>query len=299
MGERRFLGFCRRFHLPSPFPVSEQTLMAFMALLYQEKLAASTVKNYLAAVRFAQIAMGFGDPHMGEMPRLEYVVKGFKRSAGSAPQGQRLPIMPGILEKLKRVWQGYPSKRDAAMLWAAATMCFLGFLRSGEVVAPSDGSFDPAVHLAYADARINSNSPPQMLEVRIKASKTDPFRKGVGRTDDRLCPVAATLSYMIQRGSSRGPLFVFENGKYLTRVRFVAAMREALKEAGFDPSRYAGHSFQIGAATTATQRGVQDSLIKTLGRWESATYMVYVRTSRDTLCGVARTLVGQGNGGRE
>ena len=123
------------------------------------------------------------------------------------------------------------------------------------------------VHLAYADVRIDSNSPPQRLEVRIKASKTDPFRKGVaiyiGRTDDGLCPVAATLSYMIQRGSSQGPLFVFENGKYLTRVRFVAAMREALKEAGFDPSRYAGHSFRIGAATTAAQRGVQDSLIKT------------------------------------
>ena len=48
--------------------------------------------------------------------------------------------MPQILEKLKRVWQGYPSKRDAAMLWAAATMCFFGFLRSGEVVAPSGGT---------------------------------------------------------------------------------------------------------------------------------------------------------------
>ena len=49
--------------------------MAFVAFLYQEKLSASTVKNYLAAVRFAQIALGLGDPCMGEMPHLEYVVK--------------------------------------------------------------------------------------------------------------------------------------------------------------------------------------------------------------------------------
>ena len=69
----------------------------------------------------------------------------------SAPRGQRLPITPGILEQLKTEWQGYPSKRGTVMLWAAATMCFGGVLRSGEMVAPSNCGFDSAVHLAYAE----------------------------------------------------------------------------------------------------------------------------------------------------
>ena len=77
--------------------------MAFVAFLYQEKLSASTIKNYLAAVRFAQIALGLGDPHMGKMPRLEYVVKGFKRSAAIGPWGHRLPITLRILRQLKQV----------------------------------------------------------------------------------------------------------------------------------------------------------------------------------------------------
>ena len=58
-------------------------------------------------------------------------------------------------------------------------MCFFGFLRSGEVVVPSESSFDPAAHLAQGEVRVDSTAFPRYLEVRIKASKTDPFRRGV------------------------------------------------------------------------------------------------------------------------
>ena len=114
----------------------------------------------------------------------------------------------------------------------------------------------------------------------------------IGRMGDGLCPLAAALDYMVQRGSGQGPLFLFEDGRYLTRERFVVTVRMALRKAGLDPTRYAGHSLRIAAATTAAQRGIQDSLIKTLGHWESTAYTVYVRTSRETLSGVAKTLVG-------
>ena len=41
-----------------------------------------------------------------------------------------------------------------------------------------------------------------------------------------------------------------------------------LQEVGLHPEKYAGHSFRIGAATTAAACGVQDFL---MGRWESVT----------------------------
>ncbi len=67
----------------------QSVLIAYVAFLFQEKLSAIMVGNYLAAVRFTQVALGLGDPHMGEMTRLEYVRKGFKRSTAGAPPPPR------------------------------------------------------------------------------------------------------------------------------------------------------------------------------------------------------------------
>ena len=267
-GERRYVIFCQTVNLV-PFPATEANLIAFVASLYCQRLAAGTVKSYLAAVRHAQIAIGLGDPQIGAMPQLEYVLKGLKRKVAGRQHRVRLPITPGILRKLKRVWEQMPDRFNAAMLWAASTLCFFGFLRLGEAVVPASG-YDPEVHLSFADARVNDRSSPDWMEVRIKASKTDPFRKGVtvyiGATRGDLCPVAALLSYMVLRGNHDGPLFVFGNGDHLPRERFVTHLCQALSVAGVDSTLYAGHSFRIGAATTAAMCGIQDSLIKTLGR---------------------------------
>ena len=130
--------------------------------------------------------------------------------------------------------------------------------------------------------------------MRIKASKTDPFRKGVslflGKTGSVLCPVAAIMDYLCVRGMSPGPLFQFSDGRMLTRQRFVEAVREALKKAGVDQSKYCGHSFRIGAATTAASRGLEDSIIKTLGRWESVAYLQYIKIPCQQLAGYSSLL---------
>ena len=178
------------------------------------------------------------------------------------------------------------------MLWAACCLCFFGFLRSGEAVAPTVKDYDPRCHLSFDDVCVDNRANPSFLRVRIL--KTDPFRQGVdiyvGHTENELCPVKAVLAYMASSNSKQGPLFQWEDGRYLAKEAFVAAMRQALAEVGLDSISYAGHSFRIGAATTAARQGLQDSLIKTLGRWESSAYTAYIRTPPSTLCKVARTL---------
>ena len=70
-----------------------------------------------------------------------------------------------------------------------------------------------------------------------------------------------------------GPLFQWKDGRYLTRDKFVVKVRAALAAASLDPSKYAGYSFRNRAAMTAARCGIQDALIKTLGRWVSTAYV--------------------------
>ncbi len=179
----------------------------------------------------------------------------------------------------------------------ACTTCFFGFLRSGEIVAPTAHSYDPTYHLVLEDVALDNHIQPQLVRIRIKASKMDLFRKGVNiflaRTGNRLCPVAALVAYLAIRGQTPGPLFRFAAGSFLTRDAFVREVRKALTEADLKCSSYAGHSFRIGAATTAAAAGVEDSVIKTLGRWESSSYKLYVRLPREQLASISHKLASQ------
>ncbi|MCX8521142.1 MAG: hypothetical protein ORN28_06345 [Rhodoferax sp.] len=293
-GQNCYVRFCE-LYAHSPFPASEEKLSQFVAHLFMAGLSAGTVKSYLSAVCHAQIGLGLGDPDLPSMPRLEYIIKGYRRKSVKSGGRPRLPITPAILRALKAVWFLDGNSFSVSMLWAASCLCFFGFLRSGEIVVPSDSSFDPAFHLCYGDVLVDSCTNPSVLSVRLKASKTDPFRKGVslviGRGKGDICLVAAVLGYMVLRGLAPGPLFLFSDGSFLTRPRFVSAIRSALDRAGIDSKPYLGHSFRIGPATTAASCEIQDSRIKILGRWQSSAYQLYIRTPPGILTEVASQLL--------
>ena len=164
----------------------------------------------------------------------------------------------------------------------------------GEITTLSDTAYDQAHHLSYADIAVDRVSSPTMLRCHLKQSKTDRFHQGVdifvGRTDNQLCPVAAMMAYLAARGASPGPLFIFKDGRVLSRDRFVAQVRQAIGALGLNSQNYAGHSFRIGAATTAAECGLEDSVIKALGRWESSAFQVYIRTPRDRLASISQLL---------
>ena len=180
------------------------------------------------------------------------------------------------------------------MLWAAACVGFFGFLRAGEFTVQSVGSYDPEVHLNLTDLAVDSHSQPSMVCIRIKQSKTDPFRQGVdvflGSTGGVTCPVRAIIKYIGNRNPRPGPLFIRTEGTPLTRGYLVASVQQALSQTGLNVSQYNGHSFRIGAATTAAQNGLEDSIIQTLGRWRSDAYKLYIKIPQAQLANVSRTL---------
>ena len=141
---------------------------------------------------------------------------------------------------------------------------------------------------------MDSHSNPSTIRVHIRRAKADPFGKGIyiflGKADGTLCPVTAILSYLAIRPAGEGPLLVRGDRSPLRREQFVQAVKDILREAQIDPTPYSGHSFRIGAATSAAAKGVPDHLIKVLGRWKSEAYQLYVRTPPASLAAISARL---------
>ena len=223
--QRQFLNFCSQ-DIPNNsghplLPASEQTLMRFCAHL-ADRLHHSCIKVYLSAVRSLHIDYGYPDP-LTDCLQLQRLLRGIKRHQGSNPP-QRQPVTAD--------------------------------LRAGEFT--TNGPFDPSVHLTVADLQVDSSTNPQSFRVFIKCAKTDPFQQGcfifLGRGSSSVCPVAALTHYLHLRGPGMGPLFIFPDGGPLSRARLSSFLQSTLQAAGI-PGKFSGHSFRIGAATTAAQRG--------------------------------------------
>lgn len=253
-----------------------------------DRLHHSSIKVYLSAVRSLHIDHGFPDPLSGCL-RLRRILRGIHRVQGS-PSPKRLPISSELLGVIRQSLD--VSSPVHAMYWAACCIGFFGFLRAGEFTV--NAPFDPNVHLTLDDFQLDSHSVPTVIRLRIKSSKTDPFRQGcfvyLGQGRPPLCPIAASLAYLHLRGPDPGPFFRFSNGCPLSRKQLSTFLQSVLRAAGVS-GQYSGHSFRIGAATTAAQRGIPDHLIKTMGRWSSDAYQTYIRTPVATICGVALRLV--------
>ena len=182
----------------------------------------------MAGVRNLHIREDFSDPFLSSFARLHYVLQGVKKSQGEPKKRESLPITPSILRKIKRVWHNHTNNRDFIMLWANCCLAFFGFQRAGELTIPNDSAFDHSAHLTRANLAVDEPKNPTVLSVRLKASKTDPFRKGIthyiGKVSSELCLVSAILAYLVTRGSRHGPLSQFRDGRPQTKKRLVAAV---------------------------------------------------------------------------
>lgn len=106
------------------------------------------------------------------------------------------------------------------MLWAAMTLAFFGFLRLGELTCNT--KFSPEEHLSPDNVTfLPSWENLDHISVRIKISKTDPFRVGqtilIGKTHQQVCPVQVMKAHLSKRNPTRGPLFIYVTGKPFTK----------------------------------------------------------------------------------
>ena len=240
-------------------------------------------------VHALHIEQGFADPLVNCL-RLQQVLRGIKRSRVDSRATCHPVTDSAMLLIFKSLDLNIP---DHTMFCAACNLAYFGFLCSAEFMVPNLASFSTDVHLSLEDIAFDSYHIPTLLRVRLKASKTDPFRKGcfihIGRGRSPLCAVQSLIAYLNVRGKGARPLFLFQDGRPLSRVALTDWLRRILSAAGI-PGSFSSHSFRIGAATVAARNGVPDHLIQALGRWSSNAYQLYIRTPSESLARLSNQL---------
>ena len=277
--------FCSQHNLAT-FPPLQQTLILFATHLATYS-SHSNVKVHLAAIKHHSITQGHNIPFR-DFEQLYLVLRGIKRAQGrnhSLPK--RLPITPPLLRIINQnLFNSSRTFQDKIMLWAAITTAFFGFLRISEYTTPRKNQYDPSITLLLTDVRIRNDS----VRLHLKTSKTDPFRQGVTvrieANNTILCPVNALRLYVSQHPNPRGPLFVFNNGTFLTR----SDINNTLRNTSDGAVNISSHSLRIGAASTAAAMGCPKYLIQGMGRWTSDCFRRYIRISDTTLRQASRLL---------
>lgn len=169
---------------------------------------------------------------------------------------------------------------------------FFGFLRCGEITCKKANSvlFLKNFYVSFGC---------KCFVLWLRTFKTDPSSQGVDITifeNDVFKPVHNMCLYMQTRRSlscsPHSPLFIMDEFNHgpMHRDKFIHILRSLLMRIGLNNSRYAGDSFRIGAATAAAAAGVEDHMIKDLGRWSSDCYVRYIRTDPEVLKDMQRKL---------
>lgn len=273
---RSFSIFCAQDRTV-PFPLAERTLIRYICFLAR-RIKYSSIKIYLSGIRFHSLIRGY-KADIDSMHKLYYVLRGIRRHHSQIYLSlQKAPILRSDLSIFYDVVSFKLSHHNGSMLQTAMSFAFYGMLRVSEFTSLSRRSFDPASTLLISDVSLIGT----ILFLRIKASKTDPFRQGTcirlpQLHNTRTCPVSAYIRYSAFLScNEERPFFTFHNGTFLTR-RYLSHFIQSC----FPNSNINTHSFRIGGASLAATAGLPDSAIQILGRWRSDAFLRYIRLSDD------------------
>lgn len=256
-------------------PVEKQ-VQAFMLWARDAGKSKSWVSGHLAAFSHKCKLAGLGDPAGAFL--IKAALKGWARGETREPD-DRAPITFNRLTAILDVLSGVTkSSFEQHLFTAAFCLAFYGAFRISELVAK--GKFDKTgAALDLADVDLGDT-----LVIRWRRSKCDQAGLGTSRSfnpvaDHKYCPVAVVRQYLRIRPPAPGIFLIHEDLSPLTRFQFGKILTSSLARAGLLGAgrRFSAHSFRIGAATEASQVGLDGDAIKNVGRWRSNCYKRYVR----------------------
>ena len=260
-------------------PVSINNLAVFISYLSARKFASSTISTYVSALSYVHKLGNFPDPTKNFLVQKLLSAHSTLHSSPDV----RLPITRSVLQHLVLALNNTNSSAFQRLLYQTMFLvAFYGFFRVGELTAKS-ANFQPLLQIRDLHFHFKQNfvtSATIVIKDFEHNTNRRPFSVVLERTEGTvLCPVSYLYRYSAVRGSSPGPLFCFADGSPVKTGQFTQQLRQALNFCGLDSSKYKSHSFRIGAASWAAEKGLSDAQIRHLGRWKSDAFKVYIRQS--------------------
>lgn len=286
--QRSFLAWARESGVSHPFPASATSISNWIAALAIGGLRPGSIRGYMSGLRSLHTDLNFSHSAF-DNPQVDRVFRGIRRAAGEVSRRRRLPITLPILVLILDALPSLPvSDADRTTLAAAFALAYVGGMRCGELTYDV---FDPEFHISISDVCDLGS----YATVRLPASKTDPFRRGVlivvpsAPSGAPVDPLALLRAHMRAIPPGQTPLFSRTNFRAAIRTQssacsfprafFVDSLRRCLIRAGLNASEYAGHSFRRDMATWAKLSAkMDDGDIKLLGRWSSDAVKLYQET---------------------
>ena len=254
------------------------------SLVHNRGIAARSVASYFSQVQSwhkrkhgLKLAAGL------KLERLPEMLKGLRRHLGDAPQ----KIRRGVASQQLRAGMDAlldPRIPEHANIRAALALAFQGLMRSAEYSINPGTRWRHDFHLSRADIkRLDSKLLVLMMHpcknMHHIGGKTCPLVVGSGGTYiDAVAEMQNLFDVDATRNKEDTPLFRHpEDNSSITTDEILNWIKRIMIAVGENPVEFGTHSLRIGGATALFAAGADPTIIRTMGRWSSDLYKLYVR----------------------
>ena len=161
------------------------------------------------------------------------------------------------------------------------------FFRSEDVIFTLNplAEGDAPRYITSSEAYMHNNDQVTGVVFTLQDAKNDPDGRGYTIPFDRNSSPDAAFDFVgecfdfacFARPKRGAPFISSSTGEELSYDRLLDAIKSIAEHFGLDPSRYGTHSSRIGGASALSAAGIEDSVIKLMGRWKSIAFLKYIR----------------------
>jgi hypothetical protein len=276
-----FQVYCDAHQIPENqrCPISPTLLLAFLSSC-AGAYSGSSLGNYAAGLKAWHLL--HGHPWLVQTNELKAILDGATALAPpSSKRAKRDPFTPAILISMREQLD-LNDPKDAA-IFACITTAFYSVARLGELTVPALKDFDPARHITRGN--VSEGQDRNLLPVTIfhlPSTKSSPI-KGEdaywAAQEDLSDPKAALTNHLrVNPAENSTHLFAWKHPKGLRPL----SKKEVIKRITTIASiahipNLKGHSIRIGGTLEYLLRGVPFDVVKTMGRWSSEAFTIYLR----------------------